>query len=164
MNEQINHQPEPSVPVVKVLSVRGVEYGLMTFMVWFGSAALLWCALAIIEGQAGFDVLAFPVALLIAVLPVFGYLFIRLRRAELANPKLRFEPSKRRFSQITQFVSFFVVFFSFVSFVYDLLSKAGGSDDDTSLGKSALYLLVFTVIYGGIFAYYWLDEHRGLKN
>jgi hypothetical protein len=167
--EPIHHAPqpaappaprlEPSVPVVKVYSVRGVEYGLMTFMVWFGAAAIVWCLLALVNNQSSFDVLAMPVALLLTTLPVFGYLFTRLRKAELANPALRYEPSKRRFSQLSMFVSFFICFFNIVSFVYLLLSSTT-EDSYSSIGKSALNLLVILAVVGGIFAYYWVDEHR----
>lgn len=153
---------EPSVPVVKVLSVRGVEYGLMTFMVWFGAASIIWCLLALVNGSAGFDNLAFPVSLLLTALPVFGFLFIRLRKAELANPALRTEPSKRRFSQLTQFLAFFASFVSVLTYVYILISAASGSEG-TSLVKSGLSSLVVLVVAGGVFTYYWFDEHRTVK-
>lgn len=151
-------QPQP---VVKVLSVRGVEYGLMTLMVWFYSAALIWILLAIVNARASFDMLAAPLALLITALPVFAFLFVRLRRAELADPALRFEPSKRRFSQVTQFVTFLICFFNIVTFVGGLISTIGGKD--ASLDKSFLNMLVILVVAGGVFAYYWFDEHRLIK-
>jgi hypothetical protein len=152
-------QVEPSVPVVKVYSVRGVEYGLMTFMVHAGAAGLIWCLLALVNGEAGFDSLAFPVAVLLSALPVFGYLFLRLRKAELADPKLRFEPSKRRWSQLTQFITFFACFFNLVGFIYTLVSKMGG-DDSGSLAKSFGSFDVVLVVAGGVIAYYCMDEHR----
>jgi hypothetical protein len=167
MNDHIG--PEPSVPVVKVLSVRGVEYALMSFMLWFGAAAIIWSLLAFVDGDAGYDTMSFPAAVVACALPIFGFLFLRLRRAELANPRLRYEPSKRRFSQITQYLSFFACFFSLVSFVYDIIQKMSESSTalegttSVNLGKSALQLLVFLAVAGGIFAYYWVDEHRPLK-
>ena len=168
MAEPVTHaphgagEPEPSVPVVKVYSVKGVEYGLMSFMVWFGGAALIWCLLALIEGEASFSMLAFPVALLLCSLPIFAYLFLRLRKGELADPKQRFEPTKRRFSQLTQFLSFFVVFSSFVQFVYTLVAQMGGQETE-SLAKSFGGFAVVLAVAGGIFAYYWMDEHRGAR-
>lgn len=154
-----NDQP---TPVVKVLSVRGVEYGLMTFMVWFGAASLIWILVSIASGDANFDILAAPISLLLTSLPVFAYLFVRLRRAELANPALRTEPSKRRFSQLTQFVSFFVVFFNLVGLIYALVATAGGNEG-MPLGETALTTLIVTLVAGGVFAYYWFDEHRAVK-
>ncbi len=148
------------MPVVKVLSVRGVEYGLMTFTLWFGAASLAWILLALIDGDnAGFDMLAFPISLLLVSLPVFAFFFLRLKRAEVANPVLRLEPSKRRFSQLTQFFTFLICLFNIVGFVYQLVAAAGGQEIE-SFGKTVLQLLVVLVIAGGLFAYYWMDEHR----
>ncbi|HUP26782.1 MAG TPA: hypothetical protein VM124_04015 [Candidatus Limnocylindrales bacterium] len=148
------------VPVVHVLSVRGVEYTMMTLALWFVAGALLWSLLALVNKQTSFAVLAFPVSLLLVCLPVFALLFIRLRRAELANPALRLEASKRRLSQITQIVAFIICLLNLVGFVYVVMNKLGGTGD-VSIGKAALNVGIVLLIAGGILAYYWFDEHRG---
>src|SRR3989338_7106899 len=90
------------VPVVRVLSVRGVEYTMMTIALWFSATGLAWALLNLLNGSYNFSFLVVPVSILISSLPLFALFFIRLKRAELANPALRFEPSKRRLSQMTQ--------------------------------------------------------------
>lgn len=150
------------VPVVHVLSVRGVEYTMMTLALWFGAAALIWILLGLVNSQNSFDFLAFPVSLLLVSMPVFALFFIRLRRAELANPALRLEASKRRLSQITQILAYIVCLFNIVGFVYVVMSKLGGTES-VSIGKAALNIAVVLLVTGGILVYYWFDEHRQLK-
>ncbi len=148
------------VPVVHVLSVRGVEYTMMTLALWFAAGALLWCLLALVNKQNSFAMLAFPVSLLLVSVPIFALFFIRLRRAELANPALRYEASKRRLSQITQIVAFIICLFNIVGFVYVIMSKIGGTGN-VSIGKAAINIGIVLLITGGILAYYWFDEHKG---
>jgi len=150
-----------SVPVVKVWSVRGVEYAIMSFMLWAITIAISWVIVALINGTSGFAVLSGPLALLIVSLPFFAFFFLRLKKAELSNPALRFESSKRKFSQISQIVSFFVIFGSLLTVVGSLLSKVGGAETD--LGKTLGSSLALAVIWGCLFMYYWVDEHKGLK-
>lgn len=155
-------QDDKPVAVVKVLSVKGVEYAMMTLALWFGASAISWILLAIINSYSGFSVLAFPVSLLLVSLPIFAFLFLRLRKAELANPTLRFDPSKRRLSQITQIFTFITCVFNITFFVYTIMTKIGGKNS-TSLLKEFLSLLVILVIAGGILTYYWFDEHRLIR-
>jgi hypothetical protein len=147
------------VPVVKVLSVRGVEYAMMSILLWFGAGSLTIILVSLINGMSGFEALAFPLAVLLVCLPGFAFLFLRLRAAELANPELRLEASKRRFSQITQIIAFLTCFFNFVAVVYLFISMAGGTEID-SIGKVLGSAGVILVIAGGILYYYWIDEHR----
>ena len=90
---------------------------------------------------------------------VFAFFFLRLRRAELANPALRHEASKRRFSQLTQLVAFFTCFFNVVALVYTLVGIAGGTEVD-SVGKLVGSTAIILAVAGGILAYYWADEHK----
>lgn len=145
--------------VVQVLSTRGVEYTMLTLCLWFGAIALLWIFLALANGGAKFAILALPVSLLIVCAPVFGYLFLRLKKAELANPALRFDPSKRRLTQFTQIIAFAACLFNVIAFVYLILTKIAGQGG-TSMMKDILNLLIILIIAGGVLAYYWLDEHR----
>jgi FtsH-binding integral membrane protein len=97
--------------------------------------------------------------MLLVCLPAFSWLFLRLRKAELDNPALRLEPSKRRFSQITQILSFLTCFFTIVTVVYSLISAAGG-EDVGGIGKILGVGAIILIIAGGILTYYWFDEHR----
>lgn len=151
--------PGESVPVTRVLSVRGVEYAMMTIALWFSATGLAWVLLNTLNGSAKFDFLVVPISVLITTLPVFGILFIRLKRAELANPALRMESSKRRCSQLTQVLAFLALLINGTVFVYNVLQKIN-DNSEVSIGKSLLNLAIIVVIAGGILAYYWFDEHR----
>ena len=147
------------VPVVRVLSVRGVEYTMMTIALWFSATGLAWALLNLLNGSSNFSFLVVPVSILISSLPFFALLFIRLKRAELANPALRFEPSKRRLSQLTQVLAFLVCLINISVFAYNIMQKANDSGT-TSIGKAIVNLLVVLGVAGGILIYYWFDEHR----
>lgn len=147
-----------STPVVKVWSVRGLEYALMSFMLWFIASAITWVLVALINDQAGFAILSPALAILIVSVPIFSYLFLRLKKAELMDPALKKESSKRKFSQITQIVSFFIVFFSLITIVGSVLAQFGG--DDVELGKTISSSLAFIVVWGSLLGYYWHEEHK----
>ena len=118
--------------------------------------------LAIANGSASFSSIALPVTFLLVSIPVFALFFIRLKRAELATPALRFDPSKRRLSQITQVFAFLACFINVITFVYMLLSKMAG-EGGISIVKATLNLIIILVVAGGILAYYWYDEHRSFN-
>jgi len=132
---------------------------MMTIMLWFWTGSLIVVLDTLIAGGASFAALAFPIALLLISVPTFAFFYIRLRNAELRDPSLRLEASKRRFSQITQIVAFLACFFNIVAFVYILISSIGGNKTG-SLAKTFGSLMVTLIIAGGVLVYYWFDEHR----
>lgn len=148
-----------SVAVVKTLSVRGLEYLFMSICLWIGAAGLIWSLLLLVNGKTDAQLLAFPVTSLVVCGPIFAWFFIRLKKAELANPALRFDPSKRRTSQITQLVAFLTSLFNIITFVYLLIASTAGNSV-ISIGTAVVNLLVILAVAGGILAYYWVDEHR----
>jgi len=150
------------LPVLEVLSVRGVEYGMMTIVLWIGALTLGWIVLNMVNGSRGFNYIVIPTSALVVCVPVFGWFFLRLKKAELADPGLRLDPSKCRWSQITQILSYTAVLINLIYFVYILLQHTSGSSG-VSIVKSLLNLVVVLVIAGGILAYYWIDEHRLIK-
>jgi len=150
------------VPVVKVLSIRGVEYAMMSIFLWFAASSLIWLLVSLIMGNNSFNMLAFPISVLLVSMPGFAWLYIRLRKAELVDPSLRFEASKRRFSQITQIVAFLTCLSNLIALVYAVVSKIGGAGG-VSIGKTIGSTLVVLVIAGGILAYYWHDEHKSFR-
>jgi len=152
----------PSVAVVKTLSVRGLEYLFMSICLWIGATSLVWGLLLLVNGAASAQLLAFPATSLVVCLPVFAWFFIRLKKAELENPALRFDSSKRRLSQITQVVAFLATLFNVITFVYLLIASVSGGAK-VSIGKAFLNLIVILAVSGGILAYYWIDEHRSFK-
>jgi preprotein translocase subunit SecY len=147
------------VPVVRVLSVRGVEYAMMSIMLWIWSAALIGILVSLINGGASFTALSFPISLLIVAVPVFAFFYIRLRKAELLDPSLRLEASKRRFSQITQILAFITCFSNLVALIAIIMEKIGGGSS-VSLPKFIGSTAVVLLVAGGILTYYWFDEHK----
>lgn len=151
------------MPVVKVLSVRGLEYFMMAISLWLGAGGLLWGILSVLNNTgSSLSILAMPASLAVVGILLFSAFFIRLKRAELRDPGLRFDPSKRRTTQITQIFAFLVCVFNIIAFVYTVFTILGG-ESSASLGKAAINLLVVLAIAGGILAYYWIDEHRVQK-
>ncbi len=156
-------EPGQPVPVVRVLSTRGVEYGMMTIALWVAATTMAWVVLNMLNGSRGFDTVVVPTSSLVICLPIFGWLFLRLKKTELTNPGLRLDPSKRRWSQTTQFLAYIVLLINFIYFVYTILQHASGGKAP-SISKSAVNLVVVLVIAGGILFYYWHDEHRARKS
>lgn len=146
-------------PVVQVLSPRGVEYVFLTITLFTAAIGLTSALLACVNGGLNFTALSFPAALLIVGLPVFAWLFLRLKKAELNDPSAALDASKRRSTQSIQIISFVVTLFSLIGLVSSVFAKMGGQLG-SSLGKIVLDILVLLIIFGSILAYYWHDEHR----
>jgi hypothetical protein len=147
------------MPVVHVLSPRGVEYVFLTINLFTAAIGLMSVLIALVNSKLDFTVLAFPVALLVVSVPLFALLFLRLKRAELRDPSLRADVSKRRSTQFTQIVAYLAVFFSLIGLVSAGFAKASGVYDGNFL-KLCLDVLVIVVVAGGVLAYYWRDEHK----
>lgn len=146
--------------VVQVLSPMGVEYVFMTISLFTAAGGLTAALIALVNGKTNFDVLAFPVALLLVSVPVLALLFLHAKKQELLHPALRQDPSKRRSTQFTQIVCFIISLFTVVGLVSSIFAKIGGQSG-MSLVKVGLDCLVLLVVFGAILAYYWRDEHMG---
>ncbi len=155
-NSSTNLTPQP---VVQVLSPRGVEYVFLTIALITGAIGLISGLIELVNGKASFNALAFPAAVLLVAVPVFAWLFLRLKKAELANPSLALDASKRRSTQLIQILSFLTSFFTLISFVATIFAKMSGNYKG-SMVKVVLDVLVILVVAGGILAYYWRDERR----
>lgn len=153
--------PLNPVPVVNVLSTRGVEYAFLTISLFVFAGSLIGILLVLVNGAFNFAALSFPISALLIALPVFAFLFLRLKKLELQNPERKLDPSKRRWTQFTQIVAFIVTLFTLVGVVFGVMSRIGGIGSGVSIGKILLNGLCILVVSGGILAYYWLDEHRG---
>lgn len=152
--------PTAPVPVVRVLSPVGVEYVFLTICLFTAATGLTWALLALVNGKVDFQVMAFPAALLLVAVPAFAALFLHLKKQELRRPELKLDASKRRSTQFTQITSFLISLFTLVGVVFSIFAKLGGQSG-TSIGKVLLDGLVLLVVFGGLLAYYWRDEHRG---
>jgi hypothetical protein len=146
-------------PVVLVLSPRGVEYVFLTISLIGGAIGLISVLISLLNGKTDFTVLAFPTALLLVSVPIFAGLFLRLKNAELKNPALGLDPSKRRSTQFIQIFSFLISFLTLIGFVTTIFAKMSGTYHG-SIVKVLLDVSVILVVAGGILFYYWRDEHR----
>jgi hypothetical protein len=159
LNNAPNNTGVSPVAIVKVLSPRGVEYVFLTLALFTAAASLAGAIISLVNGQTSFNVLAYPTAALIVSVPVFALLFLRLKKAELNNPNLKLDPSKRRSTQFIQIVNFAICFFSLIGVLAGIFAKISGTLN-TSIIKLVMDVLVVLVISGGILSYYWYDEHR----
>lgn len=150
------------MPVVKVLSPRGVEYVFLIICLFVAAISLASLLIAIVNSQYGFSVLSLPVSGLVVSVPLFSWLFLRLKKAELMDTTARLDASKRRSTQFTQIATFLVCFFTLIGLVTVILDKIGGNFTG-SIVKPILDVLVIEIVSGGILFYYWRDEHRKEK-
>lgn len=146
------------VPVVQVLSPRGVEYVMMTFALFTTAIGLAAALICLVNGQTSMMSLSLPAALMLVGLPIFAGLFLRLKKAELRDPGLKLDQSKRRSTQATQIISFLIVLITLIAAIVTIFAAMSGVND--SLGKSLGSAFFMLVVFGGILAYYWHDEHR----
>jgi|GEM_PF-1053273 len=147
--------------VVRVLSPRGVEYVFLTIALFTGAIGLISALISLVNGKTDFNVLEFPAAVLLVSIPIFAWLFLRLKKAELIDPKLKLDPSKRRSTQFMQIFSFIICFFTLIGFVSLIFAKMAGQYGGSSV-KVFLDVLVILLVAGGILFYYWRDEHRSV--
>ncbi|MDB5178491.1 MAG: hypothetical protein JWN01_434 [Patescibacteria group bacterium] len=174
----------PAVParqpqaVVQNFTTRGLEYIIM-FIALAVSALSLGSVLhsnvnTLLGGDTSIDnyFASYAIAALVVGLPVFAGLFLRLQRAEHRDASLHNDPSRKHAVQLTLVITFLVGLGNIIFFVYSLMSGSNNATDFNILGSSAatgplgnfIHLLITLVIAGGIFAYYWHDEHRRGNN
>lgn len=161
-------------PVVQTFTTRGLEFIIMFIALGISALALgsaLHSSVNTLFGSSDslFDSgSSMPLAssALIVAFPIFAYLFLRLKRAELNDPQLRRDPSRKRAVQLTLVVTFLVGLGNIIYFVYSLMSGSSsdpgnlvGSSASSSLLGNFVHLVITLAIAGGIFLYYWRDEH-----
>jgi hypothetical protein len=163
--------------VVQALSTRGLEYIIMFIALAVSAISLgsilhssvntLFGSFDSALGSGG--VVPVAASALLVSFPILAYLFLRLKRAELVNPSLRRDPSRKRAIQLTLVVTFMVGLGNVIYFVYSLMSgsqpdsydtNAFGSSAANSIAGNFVHLLITLAIAGGIFYYYWRDEHQ----
>ncbi len=161
--------------VVENFSTRGLEYIIMFIALAVSAIALgsiLHSSINALFGS-GESILGsggsvpFAASALVVAFPVLAYLFLRLKKAELTDESLRHDASRKRAIQLTLVVTFLVGLGNVIYFVYSLMA---GNDNNSynSFGSSAsnavlgnfVHLVITLIIAGGIFVYYWHDEHK----
>lgn len=161
--------------VVQNLTTRGLEYIIMFIALGvsaFALGSLLHSNVNVLMGgtDGGFtsSTVSFASSALVVAFPVLAVLFLRLKKAELADPDLHRDPSRKRAVQLTLIVTFLIGLGNIIFFVYHLMTgptrdysyNVVGSGAADGLLGNFIHLLITLAIAGGIFAYYWLDEHK----
>lgn len=157
------------IAVVSQRTTRGLEYMIMFLALGVTAISLGEVLHSIVDesfgNTSGFDgLVSYATSALIVALPIFAILFLRLKKAELGEPTLRRDSSRRHAVQLTMIVAFLWGLFRLVTYIYSLLN--GGLDNSVAGSGTAspvanfLHALVTVAIAGGIFTYYWIDEHH----
>ncbi len=162
-------------PVIATYSTRGLEYFIMLISLGIAASSLGSLLHSSVnqlfnspDELFGTTIVSLASAALVVTLPIFTFLFLRLKRAELAHPNFKSDPSRKRAVQIMIVLTFLVGIGNVIAYLYAIFN-AGNADDTSYLGSGAsgigitgnlVHLLITLVIAGSIFAYYWYDEHR----
>ena len=154
------------IAVVQRRSTRGFEYVIMFLALAITAASfgqivhnLINAALGL-DGGFGAEAGAAATAGLIVGLPIFSLLFLRLKKAEHRDPSIRTDSSRHGAVQFALIVSFIWGIGKLLVYIYALLNGSAGYGEAANPLAELLHALVTVVIAGGIFAYYWIDEHR----
>jgi len=161
-------QSNDPIAVVKSYSNQGFEYFILFFSMWIVAGSLGFIVTDLIAswlnhssgGTIGKVAFSFAAAAVIVTLPIYSVLFLRLKRAELKNPQLRYDNSRRRAIQLTLIVTFVIGVSDLISYLFVLLNGSNTGFESVSRITSFLDMLVTLVFAGGIFAYYWIDLHK----
>lgn len=165
------------VTIVQNQSTRGFEYNIMfiaLLITAFGFAGLLHDAVDLMTNTSVYGHIGgvFAITSLLVLGPIFTLLFFRLKKAEEEEPELRKDPFRKRWIQTTLFFTFLIGIGHIIYFVYSILTPTtrsaydyyslGSRDPGVSTLALALHVLVTLLVAGGIFAYYWIDDHKTL--
>lgn len=179
--------PAP-VAVVQSMSTRGFEYIIM-FIALYITSSSLGALLHNFVNNAFVEVSSSPYssyssndgslvsyasAALIVALPIFCWLFLRLKKAELADPTLKADPSRRKAVHLTLVITFLIGVFKVIGYIFSLMNSTSsdsyslfsifgffdGSRGSGSAIANLLHTLITLIIAGGIFWYYWNDQHH----
>ncbi len=157
------------ISVVNNMSTRGFEFIIMFIAMGITASSLGWILHSLADGlfgggggiyEAG---VAFSSAALLVGLPVFALLFLRLKKAEVNDPEIKQDPSRRRAVQLTLVVTFLIGMIKVITYLYSLFngdSAASFSSRQINPAVNLVHTIITLVIAGGIFAYYWQDQHN----
>ncbi len=181
--------PAP-VAVVQSMSTRGFEYIIMFISLYISASAIGNLLHNFVNSvfadtsssnnyyssySNGDTLVSYASSALIVALPVFCWLFLRLKKAELADPTLKRDPSRRKAVHLTLVITFLIGIFKLIGYFFSLLNGDGersysifsifGFLEGSGIAaNSAVANLVHTLITfaiaGGIFLYYWNDQHH----
>lgn len=160
-----NNRP---IAVIQQRTTKGLEYTIMFLALGITAISLGELLHSLVNSNFGANassgLSSYASSALLVALPIFAVLFLRLKKAEIENPTIRTDASRRHAVQLTLITSFIWGIFRLTTYVYSLLNAGGGESylgsDNSSGAANLLHTIITLIIAGGIFAYYWIDEHR----
>jgi hypothetical protein len=154
------------IKVVPYRSTAGLEYIILFISLWVAAMSLAAVLHGIVDMTFGNadsfyeGVNSFATAALLVSLPIFSFLFLRLKKQEIVNPDIRRDINRKNAVQLTLIVTFLIGLGKTIFYIYQLLN-IGNSDVSTGVFASELFHTIITVgISGLIFVYYWIDDHK----
>ncbi len=182
-------QPQQPIAVVNTYTPRGVEYMIMFFALWTAATSLGTLLHAIVDNMApkaetsyfsaADSVLPLSSIALGVGVAIFVLMFLRLKKAELHDPSIRLDSSRRRAVYLTVLVTFLIGLQKIITYIYGLFNGGGSNEGIGGIifggyfgGGSAtdpgsplylwdlLHLAITLGIAGAIFVYYWRDMHK----
>jgi hypothetical protein len=158
----LGNQNNP-ITVVSKISTRDTEYSIMyvcLLILTLGVGGVLHQILFSVFDGSGSDWWsggAFGVTMIIVSLPIFSYLFLRLKKAELKKPELLRSQTRHKGVKGMTLISFLALLIHAVIFVFMTIGTHG------SFSKGLAHLAVTILVAGSVFVYFWRDEHRNYK-
>lgn len=167
------HSLDP-IGVVPVFSTRGLEYWLMFIALFVLATSLVRIVSDLVLYATGNTAVASEAvgsttnAAALVSFVVFSYLFLRTKDAELKDPAIGLDPSRKRAIQLVIIVSFTGLLVGVIGFVSTLLNGNALYDltidtESLSMGAQLLLEVVMISVNAVIFGYYWRDDHRQRK-
>ncbi len=144
--------PSPLTKREETVRLKMFEYNIMFLTLWIVALAMFWIINAFLF-SADASVVKFPLTALLVCMPIFLVLFFRTRAHESEDPELKHVSGRLHLVQSSQSIAFVFLLIHTIFALYQIID---GSD---SSGQQLLSWLGSLVVFGGIFAYYWLDTH-----
>lgn len=174
--------PQAPIAVVDQLSTKGFEYKLFAIALVLSLVAIIMSINNLLYDTSNGS---FYLSMLVVSLPVMVVFYLRLRRAELKDPALKKDPSRRKISQAIMVVTFLAIIIHSIailfltisgeysrpacpsydsSYSYNQYQSSQPADNctynDRALGKDFASLAVTYLFAGSIFYKFWRDEQK----
>lgn len=160
--------------IVKVVSYRstaGLEYLITFISLWVAAMSLASVLHSLIDtlignGDSFYEGIAtFASSALLVSLPIFTFMFLRLKKRELGEPAIRTDPSRKAAVQLTLIITFVIALGRTAFWIYQLMNVGNMPlVGNASYLSETLHALITVGISGLIFGYYWVDDHRKIES
>lgn len=159
--------------VVKVVSYRstaGLEYLITFISLWVAAMSLASVMHSLIDTLVGNSdsfyegIATFATSAMLVSLPIFIFMFLRLKKREIWEPVIRTDPSRKAAVQLTLIITFVIALGRTAYWIYQLMNVGNMPlVGNASYLSETLHALVTVGVSGLIFGYYWVDDHRKIE-